>query len=467
MNEEIPGFRGPVIALGDDGYDEARAVWNGAIDRRPAVIARCIGTSDVVAAVRHARERGARVSIRGGGHNIAGLALVDEGLVIDLSLARGVRTDPSSRTVRVEGGALLGDVDNETQMHGLAVPSGIVTHTGVGGLTLGGGIGWLMRKHGLSIDNLVSADVVTADGALMRAGEDDHPDLFWAIRGGGGNFGVVTSFEFRAAEVGPTVLAGPIYWPMEDGPRVLRFYRDFIEDSPLEFGSIVNLRRAPAVPFLPTELHGRHVLGIATCWIGDREDGVRYLEPLRRFGSPLIDLVTGKSWLEHQSMFDLTVPHGWHYYWKSTELPPLEDDVIDVIVSNSLKITSPLSYSVIFQLGGEIAAVPEDATAYGHRSAAHQININGAWQPGDAAADEHVQWTRRFFEELAPFASGVYVNFLMEEGSDRVRAAYGEEKYERLVDVKTTFDPDNFFSINQNIAPRSSGEERSNGPLPT
>jgi FAD/FMN-containing dehydrogenase len=318
-----------------------------------------------------------------------------------------------------------------------------------------------MRKHGLSIDNLVSADVVTADGTLLRAGEDEHPDLFWGIRGGGGNFGVVTSFEFRAVPVGPTVLGGTVYWPMEDAREVLHFYRDFIEDSPLEFGSIVSLRRAPAVPFLPTDLHGRHVVGIATCWIGDLQLGERFLEPLRRFGSPLIDLVTGKSWLAHQSMFDLTVPHGWHYHWKSTELPRLEDDLIDVIVSNSLKVTSPLSYSVIFQLGGAVAAVPEDATAYSHRRAAHNININGVWQASDQDGEEHVAWTRRFFDELAPFDSGVYVNFLMEEGPDRVRAAYGDQKYELLVDVKTKYDPDNLFSVNQNIAPRSNRLETS------
>ncbi len=451
---EIDGFRGSVIARGEDGYDGVRAVWNGAIDRRPAAIARCIGSSDVVAAVGYARERGMTVSIRGGGHSIAGLALVDDGLAIDLSLMRGVRTDPSSRTVRVQGGALIGDVDNDTQLHGLAVPSGIVTHTGAGGLTLGGGIGWLMRKHGLSIDNLLSADVVTADGAVLRANRNENADLLWGIRGGGGNFGVVTSFEFNAVPIGPTVLAGPIYWALEDGNDVLRFYRDFIEDSPFEYGSIVNLRRAPAVPFLPAELHGRLVVGIANCWIGDLDEGERFLEPLRRFGSPLIDLVTRKQWLAHQSMFDVTVPHGWHYYWKSTELPPLEDDLIDVIVSNSLKITSPLSYTVIFQLGGAVARVPENDTAYSHRNAAHNININGVWQPGDEAAAEHTQWARRFLDELGPHQSGVYVNFLMEEGHDRVRAAYGEEKYRQLVELKTTYDPDNFFHINQNIAPR-------------
>ena len=455
MATKIQGFRGPVITRGDYGYDEARAVWNGAIDRRPTAIARCIGTSDVVAAVRFARERSLTVSVRGGAHSIAGLALVDDGLVIDLSLMRGVRTDPSTGTVRVQGGALLGDVDNDTQLYGLAVPSGIVTHTGVAGLTLGGGIGWLMRKHGLSIDNLASADVVTADGALVRASDEENTDLFWAIRGGGGNFGVVTSFEFRAAPIGTTVLAGPVYWAMEDAPEVLRFYRDLIEDSPLDYGSIVNLRRAPAVPFLPTEMHGRHVISIANCWVGDLDDGQSFMEPLRRFGSPLIDLVMRKPWLAHQSMFDPTVPHGWHYYWKSTELPRLDDDLIDVVVSNSLKITSPLSYSVIFQLGGAVAATPEDATAYSHRDAAHNININGVWLPGDPGADEHTQWARRFFDELAPFQAGVYVNFLMEEGNDRLRAAYGEEKYRLLVEVKTKYDPGNFFRINQNIAPRA------------
>jgi FAD/FMN-containing dehydrogenase len=273
------------------------------------------------------------------------------------------------------------------------------------------------------------------------------------MRGGGGNFGVATSFEFRAAKVGPTVLAGPIYWPMEDAVEVLRFYRDFIEDSPNDYGSIVNLRRAPAVPFLPAELHGRHVVGIANCWVGDLDEGERSLEPLRRFGAPLIDLVTRKPWLAHQSMFDVTVLHGWHYYWRSTELPRLDDDLIEVIASNSLKITSPLSYSVIFQLGGAVASVPEDATAYSHRAAAHNININAVWQPGDPGADEHAEWARRFLDESAPFHSGVYVNFLMEEGRDRVRAAYGERKYARLVEVKTKFDPENVFRINQNIAP--------------
>jgi FAD binding domain/Berberine and berberine like len=459
MQPEIPGFRGLIYTREAPGYEEARAIWNGAIDRRPAAIACCLGASDVLAAIRHARERGETVSVRGGGHSVAGLALVDDGLVIDLSLMRGVRTDPVTRTVRVQGGALLGDVDNDTQIHGLAVPAGVVTHTGIGGLTLGGGIGWLMRKHGLSVDNLLSADVVTADGTLLRTSDQENADLFWGIRGGGGNFGVVTSFEFRAAPVGPTVLAGPIYWPMERGPEVLRFYRDLIEESPFEYGSIVTARRAPAVPFLPAELHGRHVVSIASCWVGDLDEGERFLEPLRKFGAPLIDLVTRKSWLAHQSMFDVTVPHGWHYYWKSMELPTLEDDLIEVICSNSLKITSPLSYSVMFQMGGAVAWVPEGATAYSHRAAGHNINVNAVWQAGDPNHEEHTEWARRFLAELEPFQAGVYVNFLMDEGQDRIRAAYGEEKYARLVEVKTKYDSENFFRVNQNIPPRSSRRE--------
>jgi FAD/FMN-containing dehydrogenase len=255
------------------------------------------------------------------------------------------------------------------------------------------------------------------------------------------------------------VLAGPVYWAMEDGPEVLRFYRDLIEDSPLEYGSIVTLRRAPAVPFLPAELHGRLVVGIASCWIGDLDDGERFVEPLRRFAAPLIDLVARKSWLSHQSMFDATVPHGWHYYWKSTELSRLDDKLIDAIVCNSLKITSPLSYSVIFQAGGAVASVPDDATAYSHRTVAHNINISAVWQGGDPSAEEAIEWASRFFGELAAFQAGVYVNFLMDEGQDRVRAAYGDEKYARLVALKTKYDPDNFLRMNQNIAPRASRKE--------
>src|SRR5687768_105545 len=288
---ETGGFRGRLISAGHPDYDTARAVWNGAVDRRPRLIARCIGTADVVAAVRFARDHDLEIAIRGGGHNVAGTAVCDDGIVIDLSAMRGVRVDPSGRRAWVQGGALWGDVDQETQAHGLATTGGIVSHTGVAGLTLGGGVGWLMRKHGLTVDNLLAADVVTADGKLLRASEDEHPDLFWALRGGGGNFGVVTSFEFRLHRVGPTVLAGPILWDASDAGEVLRFYRDFVHDASDELGTVVRFGAAPPLPVIPEDLHWRPVVMVGTCYAGPVEDGERALSPLRKFRTPLLDLV--------------------------------------------------------------------------------------------------------------------------------------------------------------------------------
>ncbi|TIQ24539.1 MAG: FAD-binding oxidoreductase, partial [Mesorhizobium sp.] len=317
---EIDGFRGTLISANHDDYDTARAVWNGAIDRRPHLIARCIGAADVVAAVRFARDRDLAIAIRGGGHNVAGTAVCDDGIVIDLSAMRGVRVDPADRTAWVQGGALWGDVDHETQAHGLATTGGIVSHTGVAGLTLGGGIGWLMRKHGLAVDNLLTVDVVTADGELLRASADEHPDLFWALRGGGGNFGVVTSFEFRLHSVGPTVLAGPILWDASDAGEVLRFYRDFIRDAPDELGTVVRFGTAPPLPVIPEDLHWRPVVMVGTCYAGPIEEGEQALRPLRSFLTPLLDLVGPKPYVGFQSALDSTVVHGWNYYWKSTHL---------------------------------------------------------------------------------------------------------------------------------------------------
>jgi FAD/FMN-containing dehydrogenase len=454
MNADIKGFRGELITADHPGYDTARAVWNGAIDRRPAIIAACLGAADVAAAVAHAREHDMLASVRGGGHGVAGVAVNDGGMVIDCSRMRGVFVDPAARTAHVQAGALLGDLDAETQAFGLAAPAGIITHTGVAGLTLGGGIGWLMRKHGLTIDNLASCRVVTADGEMLRAAEDENPDLFWGLRGGGGNFGVVTSFEFDLHPVGPTVFAGPVYWAMEEAAEVLRFYRDFIATAPDELTTIVFLRRAPALPIIPAELHGKQVVYVGCCYAGPIEDGERVLEPLRRYGKPLLDLIGPKPFIGYQSIGDPTARHGWHYYWKSTELTELKDDMIDIIADHSSRIASPLSYALIFQLGGAIARVPEDATAYSHRTAAHNININGVWLPEEArsAADPETAWARGLFHDLEPYQAGVYVNFLADEGEDRVRAAYGA-KYERLRELKRRYDPTNFFRMNQNIKP--------------
>jgi FAD/FMN-containing dehydrogenase len=446
-------LRGGVVRPHDPGYDEARRIWNGEIDRRPGLIARCMGTADVIAAVRFARERDLLVAVRGGGHAIAGHAVCDGGLVIDLSPMRGVWVDPLGRTARVQGGCLGADLDHETQGFGLATTQGIVSHTGIGGLTLGGGIGWLMRKLGLAIDNLVSCDVVTADGEHFVASEDENPDLFWGLRGGGGNFGVVTSFEFRLAAIGPAVLGGMVAYPMETAPEVLRFLRDFAAQAPDDLGLIGNLRQAPAIPIIPEDLHGQPIVAIVVCWAGDLEEGEDVLRPLREFGKPAFDAVAAKPYVAHQKMFDAAFPHGRHYYWKSSLLPPLADEMIDVVTAHCARITSPYSAVPIFTLGGAMARIDENHTAYSNRAAQHNINIVAAWEPSDHEPDRHCQWVREFWSALQPFATGVYVNFLADEGQDRVRAAYGPEKYRRLVALKDKYDPTNFFRLNGNVKP--------------
>jgi FAD/FMN-containing dehydrogenase len=448
------GFRGLVIGPDDEGYREARSIWNGAIDRRPACIARCTGVADVVAAVRFARERDLLVAVRSGGHGVGGHALCDGGLVIDLSPMKGIRVDPRARTARAEAGVLWGELDRETQLFGLATVGGIVTHTGIAGLTLGGGIGWLMRKYGATVDNLVSADLVTAEGEIVTASEEENPDLFWAIRGGGGNFGIVTAFEYRLHPVGPIVLAGPVYHPLEDAPDVLRFYREFIAGAPDELTTIFNLRVAPQVPYLPEEMHGKPIVMVGACYAGAPEDGAEVVRPLKEFGSPIVDLLEPKPYLALQSMFDPSVPHGWHYYWKSVELPPLSDEAIDTLVEHASTLTSPKSYCIVFQLGGALARVAEGETAFSQRDAAHNVNINAVWTEEDPDAERHIAWARNFFDSMQPHARDrVYLNFLGEEGADRVRQAYGAGKYERLVELKRSYDPTNFLRLNQNIEP--------------
>jgi FAD/FMN-containing dehydrogenase len=336
----------------------------------------------------------------------------------------------------------------------LATVGGIVTHTGIAGLTLGGGIGWLMRKHGATVDNLVSVDLVTADGEVLTASEDENPDLFWGIRGGGGNFGIVTSFEYRLHPVGPIVLAGPIFHPFEDAREVLRFYREFIATAPDELTTIFDLPGAPPLPFLPEDVHGKPIVMVGACYAGAPEDGVEVVRPLKEFGTPIADLLEPKPYTALQSMFDPFVPHGWHRYWKSVELPPLTDTAIDTLVEHASALTSPKSYCIVFQLGGALARVGEDETAFSQRHAAHNVNINAVWTEDDPEGERHVAWAREFFSALQPQAGEhVYLNFLGDEGADRVRQAYGERQYERLAGLKRTYDPTNFFRLNQNIEP--------------
>ncbi|MDF2751915.1 MAG: hypothetical protein K0S82_297 [Gaiellaceae bacterium] len=447
-------FRGELLLSTSPGYDAARRIWNGAIDRPPGCIAYCTGVADVAAAVRFAREHDLLVAVRSGGHGVGGHALCDGGLVIDLSAMKGIRVDPSSRTATAQAGVLWGELDRETQLHGLATVGGIVTHTGIAGLTLGGGIGWLMRKHGATVDNLLSADLVTADGDLITASADENPGLFWGVRGGGGNFGIVTSFEYRLHPVGPIVLAGPVFHPLEDAPTVLRRYREFAATAPDELTTIFELSVAQPLPFLPAEVHGKPIVMVGACYAGPPEEGLDVVRPLKELGNPIADLLEPKPYLALQSMFDPFVPHGWHRYWKSVELPPLTDEAIDTLVEYAAVQTSSRSYCIVFQLGGTLSRVGPDETAFSQRDAAYNVNINAVWTPEDPDAERHIRWARDFFAALQPHARDrVYLNFLGDEGPDRVRQAYGTATYDRLAELKATYDPDNLFRLNQNIRP--------------
>lgn len=459
----IPGFEGQLVTPCDDGYDAARAVWNGAVDRRPALIVRCTSAGDVAGALRFARERDVVVAVRGGGHGVAGNAVCDDGLVIDLSPMRDVHVEPGRRTARAGGGVLWGELDAAAQAFALATTGGMVSHTGIGGLTLGGGIGWLMRRHGLTADNLLSAEVVTAEGRTVTASESDHPELFWGLRGGGGGLGVVTSFTYRLHPVGPQVLAGSVLWPLEDAPQVLAAYRDRVAGAVPEVATIVTLRRAPPLPALPIELHGRPVCTITMCFVGDPATGERALRPLRSFGRPLLDLVGLRPYTELQSLLDATVPHGWHYYWKSANLPPLDDALIDTLVDHSARIRSPWSYAVLFHLGGAVAEVAEDATAYSHRQATHNLNIHAAWLPDQPGGEDEIAWARHFFAAVAPHATGTYVNFLDHDDYDRARSAYGASTYRRLGALRQCYDPDGVFRGSHPARP-STRPETTAGP---
>lgn len=447
-------LRGPLIRPGDDAYDDARSIWNAMIDKHPALIARCTGPADVMIAVNFARENDFLLSVRGGGHNVAGNAICDDGLVIDLSAMRGIRVDPDRRTARAQPGANWGELDHETQRFGLATPGGIVSDTGIAGLTLGGGFGWLSRKHGYTCDNLLSADVVTADGELVTASKDSNPDLFWGIRGGGGNFGVVTSFEYDLHPVGPQVLAGVIIHPLEAAGDVLRFYREFSANAPEELGSMAVFRLAPPAPFIPEEMHGKPVIGLVVCYAGDIDQGQRILQPLKAFGTPFVDTIKPKPYTAHNSALDAGQPEGMRYYWKSEYLSGISDDAIDTCISYAADITSPHTRLALFHLGGAIRQIDENEMAASHRDAEYVLAINTGWKnPADDARE--IQWTRDLWTATQPFSTGgVYVNFLSEDdGPERVKAAYGDEKYQRLVDLKTRYDPNNLFRMNKNIKP--------------
>jgi FAD/FMN-containing dehydrogenase len=445
-------LRGNVCLPQEAGYDEARTIWNAMIDRHPGAVVRCRGAADIVAAVGFAREHGLLLAVRGGGHNIAGNAVCEGGLLIDLSLMRSVRVDPASRTARVEPGATLGDFDKEAQAFGLATPLGINSTTGVAGLTLGGGFGWLSRKFGLAADNLISADVLTAEGKLVRASETENSDLFWALRGGGGNFGVVSSFEFRLHPVGPMVLSGLIVHPFARAKELLAGYRHVASKAPDELTVWVVLRQAPPLPFLPAEVHGKEVLVFAVCYMGDEASGQRALEPLRALGQPIGDVIGMQPYAAWQTAFDPLLTPGAYNYWKSHNFVELSDGLLDALTSYAARLPTPECEIFIGQLGGATSRVAVDATSYPHRNANFVMNVHTRWrEPADERRS--IDWARQLFAETAPHATGgVYVNFMPEDEIDRVSSAYGVN-YARLAALKTKYDPGNLFRLNQNVRP--------------
>lgn len=451
------GVRGDVLRPADPGYDDARAIWNGLIDRKPALIVQCTGAADVVDAVNFAREHNLLLSIRGGAHNVAGNAVNDGGLVIDLSRMRGVHVDPSTKTVRAEGGVTWGDLDRETQLFGLAVPGGVVSTTGIAGLTLHGGVGHLRRKYGLSIDSLLSVDIVTADGQVCRASESENEDLFWAVRGAGSNFGVVTSFEFQAHEVGPMVMVGAVFYPDEDGKEVVRAWRDYVAQAPEELSSIVLFWSVPPADPFPPEHQGKPVCVVAGAYAGPVEDGEAVVQPLRELAEPLIDLSGPWPWLGLQSGFDELFPPGQFHYWKSRALAELTDDAIDEIVDWATRRPSPLTDLIIWHHGGAISRVDETETAYGGRDAEFLVSGEVNWIDSEQN-DEGIAFGREFWAAMGKHSTGgLYLNFagFGEEKEELVKAGYGAN-YERLAELKAKYDPTNLFRMNLNIAPRSS-----------
>jgi FAD/FMN-containing dehydrogenase len=446
-------LRGKALCRRDEGYDDARKIWNAMIDKYPAIIVRCTNSEDVIEAVNFARDNELLLSARGSGHNVAGSAVCDGGLMIDLSLMKDIQVDPESGTASAKPGVAFGEMDRATQPYGLAVPGGIVSETGIAGLTLGGGFGWLTRKYGFTCDNLISAEIATSSGELLTASATENSDLFWGIRGGGGNFGIATSFKYQLQSVGPEVLAGMVLYPLDAAGDVLRFYREFTSSTPEELGAAAVFLLAPPASFIPEELHGKPVLAIILCHSGDVEDAQRVVQPLRDFGFPIVDGIKVKPFAAHNSSLDTGQPSGMRYYWKSEYVTEIADRAIETLVSSAAKLTSPYTRLAVFQLGGAIRQHNEQAMAVSHRNAEYVIAINTGWaDPRDT--DKQIQWTRDLWAAIRPFSSGVYVNFLSaDDGEDRVRAAYGTKKFERLVQIKNKYDPQNLFKMNKNIKP--------------
>jgi FAD/FMN-containing dehydrogenase len=446
-------LKGSLLLRDDAGYDDARSVWNAMIDRQPALIVRCLGVADVVAAVNFARDQGLLLSIKGGGHNIAGMAVCDGGLTLDMSAMRGVWVDPQNRTAHAQAGCLLGDVDRESQIHHLAPVLGFVSNTGIAGLTLGGGFGYLTRRFGWACDNVASMEVVTAEGRVVRASEKENNDLLWGLRGGGGNFGVVTGFDYRLHSVGPEILAGLIAWRAEDAAGVMDMYRSIVEQAPEELTCVLILRIAPPAPWLPKEIHGKPIVVFGICHSGQAEAAEQQFSSIKAFGSPVGNIVQRRSYVSQQSLLDATQPKGRRYYWKSDYLPRLSPDFLENLAAHAGRIVSPHSAILVFPIDGALQHLPEEHSAIGNRDARFVLNVAASWERAEQD-DANIQWARAAWDESRRFSTGrSSINFQTEEeGGDRIRATYGNN-YERLRDIKRRWDPDNLFRMNKNVIP--------------
>ncbi|MFL6291324.1 MAG: FAD-binding oxidoreductase [Thermoanaerobaculia bacterium] len=446
-------LRGQVLVADDAGYEESRTVWNAMIDRRPAVVVRCLGVADVIACVQFAREQDFLLCMKGGGHNIAGLAIADGALMLDMSLMRGVWVDPGSKIAHAQAGCLLGDVDRETQVHGLAAVLGFVSQTGIAGLTLGGGFGYLTRRWGWTSDNVAGMDVVTADGRLVRASSDENADLYWGLRGGGGNFGVVTGIDYLLYPVGPEIVGGLVAWPQSEAPKVLELYRTLAEQAPPELTLVTLMRPAPPAPWLPKDMHGKPIIAMLACYSGKPEEGEKLVAPIKSFGKPIGDVLVRRPYAQMQALLDATQPKGRRYYWKSEYLPRIEPALCEKAMEHAARIRSPHSAVILFQIGGALNGLAEEHSPVGNREARYVLNVAGSWeQAGDDAAN--LGWARDAWNDMKSFSTGgTYINFLTEdEGPERTKAALGKG-LQRLAEVKARWDPQNVFRTNRNIAP--------------
>jgi FAD/FMN-containing dehydrogenase len=446
-------LKGPVLTSGDIGFDESRTVWNGMIDRKPAIVVRCLGTADVITSVQFAREHGLLLCIKGGGHNIAGLSTADGALMLDMSLMRGVWVDPQRRIAHAQAGCLITDVDRETQLHGLATVLGFVSLTGIAGLTLGGGFGYLTRRWGWTSDNVISMDIVTTDAQLVHASINENADLFWGLRGGGGNFGVVTAIDYMLYPVGPEVVGGIVAWPASEAPKVLDLYRTLARQATPELTLVAMMRYAPPAPWLPKDIHGKPIVALLACYSGKSEEGEKIVAPIKALGNPVGDILVRRPYTQMQSLLDATQPKGRRYYWKSEYLMNIEPDLCNKVIAHAARIPSPLSAVILFQIEGTLNTLSKEHSPVGNRDAHYVLNIAGSWeQAGDDK--QNIDWVRETWDDLKSFSTGGnYINFqTADEGEGRIEAALGKG-LQQLSGVKAKWDPHNMFRMNRNIKP--------------